>query len=117
MSSNSAGVPSVLPDGEKFEGTGFKGWELKFVALAKARGLGGYIDGTIPCPPAPAAGDTPHTTVLPPEPTSLYSSTPSHEEWKHRDAMATALIVLNIKNPIGLGLKSDGTAAAAMQSL
>ncbi|KAJ7170660.1 hypothetical protein C8R43DRAFT_847165, partial [Mycena crocata] len=117
MSSNSTGVPTVLPDGERFEGTGFKGWELKFMALAKARGLGGYLDGTISCPPAPAAGNTPQTTLLPPDATSLYSLNPSREEWTHRDAMATAMILLNVKNPVGLGLKTDGTAAEAMQSL
>ncbi|KAJ7203300.1 hypothetical protein GGX14DRAFT_652149 [Mycena pura] len=31
--------------------------------------------------------------------------------------MALALLILNIKNPVGLGLKVDGTAAEALQSL
>jgi hypothetical protein len=119
MTSNSTGVP-LLPDGEKFDGTGYSGYKTKIKALAKARGLGGYLDGTITCPPAPAAGPTAQTAALPPDPldpTSIYSLTPSLEEWRHRDAIATALLVLNVKNPVGLGLKTDGTAAEAMQSL
>ncbi|KAJ7891435.1 hypothetical protein B0H13DRAFT_1625962 [Mycena leptocephala] len=116
MSSNSTGVP-LLADGEKFDGTGYGGFRPKLLALAKARGLGGYYDGTILCPPAPAPGTTPQTTTLPPDPTSIYYLTPSHEEWKHRYAIATALLVLNVKNPVGLGLKMDGSAREAWKSL
>ncbi|KAJ7507793.1 hypothetical protein B0H11DRAFT_1704972, partial [Mycena galericulata] len=116
MTSNSTGVP-ILPDGEKFDGAGYSGFRPKILALAKARGLGGYYDGTILCPPAPAPGATPQTTALPPDATSIYSLTPSYDEWKHRDAIATALLVLNVKNPVGLGLKVDGTAQEAWKSL
>ncbi|KAJ7831660.1 hypothetical protein B0H13DRAFT_2371310 [Mycena leptocephala] len=73
MTSNSTGVP-LLPDGEKFDGTGYSGFKTKVMALAKARGLGGYLDGTIHKPTAPTAGGTAQTT-----------------EWTHRDAIATAL--------------------------
>ncbi|KAJ6577713.1 hypothetical protein B0H19DRAFT_931411, partial [Mycena capillaripes] len=122
MTSNSTGVP-LFPDGEKFDGTGYSGFKTRIMALAKARGLGGYLDGTIKCPSppaipaAPAPGATAQTISLPPDPTSIYSLTPSLEEWMHRDAIATALLVLNVKNPVGLGLKVDGTSAAAMKSL
>ncbi|KAJ6531292.1 hypothetical protein B0H19DRAFT_967217, partial [Mycena capillaripes] len=116
MTSNSTGVP-LLPDGEKFDGTGYSGFKTRITALAKARGLGGYLDGTIQRPSPPTAGATAQTIALPPDPTSIYSLTPSLEEWMHRDAIATALLVLNVKNPVGLGLKVDGTAAEAMKSL
>jgi hypothetical protein len=116
MSSNSTGVP-LLPDGEKFDGTGYSGFKTKIMALAKARGLGGYLDGTITRPVQPATGTTAQTTPLPPDPTSVYLLTPSLEEYLHRDSMGVALLVLNVKNPVGLGLKVDGTAAEAMQSL
>ncbi|KAJ7694972.1 hypothetical protein B0H14DRAFT_3530365 [Mycena olivaceomarginata] len=89
------------------------------MALAKARGLGGYLDGTIhkpTAPTAPATGATAQTVSLSPDSTSIYSTTPSYEEWIHRDAIVLALIVLNVKNPVGLGLKVDGTAAEALQS-
>ncbi|KAJ7616573.1 hypothetical protein FB45DRAFT_709304, partial [Roridomyces roridus] len=143
MSANSNSL-TVLPDGEKFDGTGFTGFETKFIAIADARGLRGYIEGTIPKPnppaaaTAPAAPTTPTTPTatapstspglsisqvspasvsLPPEPTSIYSTSPNSDEWKHRDAMAKAMIVLNVKDPIGLGLKTDGSAAEAWSSL
>ncbi|KAJ7840349.1 hypothetical protein B0H13DRAFT_2366281 [Mycena leptocephala] len=112
MNSNpSPGVPS-LPDGEKFDGViGFRGWKTKIVTLAKARGMGSYLDGTLSCPPAPAkpAAGNPTTVLLPPEPTPVYSLTPSKEEWIYRDAQVFALVVLNVKNPEGLGMKLDGT--------
>ncbi|KAJ7684016.1 hypothetical protein B0H17DRAFT_1225849, partial [Mycena rosella] len=80
------------------------------------------MDGTITEPSAPTltvttAGNTPQRTTLPPDPTPIYSLTPSLEEWHHRDAMAYALLVLNVKNPVGLGLKVDGTVHEAMKSL
>ncbi|KAJ7123859.1 hypothetical protein C8R43DRAFT_839457, partial [Mycena crocata] len=118
MSSNSAGVPLTLPDAEKFVGTGFTGWRTKIKTMAKARGLGSYLDGTLPEPPIPSAtGTTPQTASLPPDPTPFYSMNPSREEWTFRDSMAYALVVLNVKNPIGLGVKLDGSAHAAMKSL
>ncbi|KAJ7060785.1 hypothetical protein C8F01DRAFT_952073, partial [Mycena amicta] len=119
MSQNSNGL-TILPDGEKFDRTGFPGFETKFIAVADARGLRGYIEGTIarPTPPAPnTSGPNPLSVSLPPEPTSIYSTTPSADEWTHRNAMALALLVLNVKDPIGLGMKTDGMAAEAWTSL
>ncbi|KAJ7619055.1 hypothetical protein B0H17DRAFT_913527, partial [Mycena rosella] len=121
MSSNSPSVP-LLPDGEKFDGTRFLGFKTTIYALAKARGVASYLDGTLPDPSPPPAGagapvPTAMTVVLPPDPTPIYSMSPSPEEWKHHDAFAYALIVLNSKNPIGLGLKLDGSAHDAMKSL
>lgn len=118
----------MLPDGEKFDGTGYSGFRTKILALAKARGLGGYLDGTIISPAGPQTSATttqgatqtstaPTSIPLPPDPTPVYSITLSHEEFTHRDASAVALLVLNVKNPVGLGLKTDGTAAEALKSL
>jgi hypothetical protein len=42
MTSNSTGV-LLLPDEEKFNGTGYSGFKTKIVALAKACGWGGYM--------------------------------------------------------------------------
>ncbi|KAJ7614068.1 hypothetical protein FB45DRAFT_1064895 [Roridomyces roridus] len=82
MSSNSTGVP-LLPDGEKFDGTGYSGFRTKILALAKARGLGGYFDGTIidpgpqvpaqPTRPAPTAGTG---TTRPPTPSTTGTTQP-----------------------------------------
>jgi hypothetical protein len=42
---------------------------------------------------------------------------PSLDEWTIRDAWAMGLLLYNCTNPIGLGMKSDGTAAEAWKSL
>ncbi|KAJ7742000.1 hypothetical protein DFH07DRAFT_697939, partial [Mycena maculata] len=111
-------VPS-LPEEEKFDGLiSLRGWKTKVVTLAKARGLGPYIDGTLTCPPIPTATTGNPTAIpLPPDATPVYSMTPSREEWVYRDACAYALVVLNVKNPEGLGMKRDGSAAEAFKSL
>jgi hypothetical protein len=116
MTSNSTNVP-LLPDEEKFDGTGYPGWKTKILALAKARGLGGYLDGMIAKPTPISTTGQPQTTSLLPEATSIYATTPSYDEWMHRDAMTTAFLVLNVKNPVALGLKSNGRAKEAMESL
>jgi hypothetical protein len=116
MSSNSTGV-LLLPDREKFDGTGYSGYKTKIQALARAHGLGGYLNGTIQKPSLMTAGGTAQSTMLPPEPTSIYSTTPSYDEWVHRDVIATTLLVINVKNLVGLGLKVDGSAHKVMQSL
>ncbi|KAJ7086552.1 hypothetical protein C8R44DRAFT_566405, partial [Mycena epipterygia] len=117
--SNTTSVP-LLPDEEKFDGIAYSGFKAKMNVLAKARGMGGYLNGTIKspsAPAAPAAGAPAQTVALPPDPTPIYSPNPSYDEWVHRDAFAMAMVVLNVKNPVGLGLKVDGTAADAMKSL
>ncbi|KAJ7619739.1 hypothetical protein FB45DRAFT_716203, partial [Roridomyces roridus] len=103
---------TVLPEGERFDGTGWTAFSTKMKAQFKARGLGGYIDGTISKP-----SGNPLTTPLPGDTTPNYSMTPSLEEWTYRDGVVTSMLVLNVKNPVGLGLISDGTAVEAWKSL
>jgi hypothetical protein len=118
----------MLPEAEKFDGSGWPAWKTKIIAHIKARGLGGYIDGTIPNPaPTPldgakeAAGPAgpiaPADMTLPPEPTIVYSRTPSANEWSYRDGITTSILVLNIKDPVGVSLKTDGSACEAWKSL
>jgi len=88
------------------------------MTTAKAHGVLDYLDGMIthPIPPAapdPAAPPAPPTAVT----TSWRSLTPSLDEWETRDAFTQALIVHNIKDPIGEGVNLDGTAAEAWESL
>ncbi|CAK5281443.1 unnamed protein product [Mycena citricolor] len=109
----------TLPDSEKFNGTGFSGFKTKIIVLANAAGLGAYFEGNIlkPSPPPDQIGVAPTHISLPPNPTPVYSHSPSLDEWVYRDSIAKALIVLNVKDPIGLGIKTDGTAAEAWSSL
>ncbi|KAJ7364849.1 hypothetical protein DFH08DRAFT_950403 [Mycena albidolilacea] len=77
----------------------------------------GYIDGTIPNPrPTPVNGaenlvaNIADLVALPPEPTVVYSRTPSSDEWDYHDGITTSILILNVKDPVGIGLKTDGSA-------
>jgi len=97
----------MLADVDKFDGTKWASFKPKYTANANAPT--GTVAGTV----APAAVTIP----LPPDPTPMYSRTPSFEEWHHRDGLATSLLTLNVKDPVGIGLKTDGTAREAWLSL
>ncbi|KAJ7698283.1 hypothetical protein B0H17DRAFT_873497, partial [Mycena rosella] len=70
---------------------------------ASGKGLLGYVKGMITEPSPPSGTTTPVATAV-------YSTVPSLEEWTYRDGVAKSLIVTNILDPIGLGVKRDGTA-------
>jgi hypothetical protein len=123
MSSTMLGIP-MLPEAEKFDGTGWPAWKTKISAHIKVCRLGGYIDWTIPNPsPTPIDGAKatsahithapPANTALPPKPTVVYSQNLSSDEWSYHDGIATSILILNVKDPVGVGLKTDGSAYKA----
>ncbi|KAF8525544.1 hypothetical protein BU17DRAFT_83798 [Hysterangium stoloniferum] len=76
-----------------------------------ARGVRGYLDGTIQKP-------SPPTTNTIPTPTSYWGfKNPSPEEWEQRNAYVKAMIDLNIKNPVGHGIKCMDTAGEVWSAL
>ena len=79
---------------------------------ARACGCDGYLIRTIQKPPAPS-----DPTVTPKATAFWGSPTPTGEEWDLRNAYALGLITLNVTNTVGLGVKTDGTAANAWKSL
>jgi hypothetical protein len=122
----------MLADADKFDGTKWVSFKPKYTASSKLCGLFGYHDRSIPCPLNPAAPTlaepigtatttppvpAPITVPLPPDPTPIYSKNPSFDEWNYRDGLATSLLTLNVKDPVGVGLKSDGTAREPWLSL
>lgn len=51
-------------------------------------------------------------------PTTFWGSPmPTEEEWDQRNAYVLNMITLNVKNTIGQGIKTDGTAADAWKLL
>ncbi|KAF8173144.1 hypothetical protein K438DRAFT_1610961, partial [Mycena galopus ATCC 62051] len=78
-----------------------------------SKGLGGYLNGTITKP----AVVTVPTGTAPPDPTPVYSTNPSREEWLYRDGVMRSMLVTNIVDPIGLGVKRDGTAKECWDSI
>jgi hypothetical protein len=70
---------------------------------AVSKGLTGYLNGTT-TKPALVTG-----MAAPPAPTSIFSEDPSCDEWVYRDGAMKSMIVTNIVDSIGLGVKRDGT--------
>ncbi|KAJ7917075.1 hypothetical protein B0H13DRAFT_1608616, partial [Mycena leptocephala] len=80
---------------------------------AASKGLSGYLDGTITKP----AIITLITGTAPADPTPVFSTAPSHEEWGYRNGVMQSMIVTNIIDPIGLGVKRDGTVKECWDSV
>ncbi|KAK0186582.1 hypothetical protein F5146DRAFT_1142956 [Armillaria mellea] len=118
MSSTTSGV-TILPDtNSRFNGKNYTLWKLQLTELLKGNRLWGYIEGTILCSAAPATSTSaPMSTPLPPDPTPIYLSNPSYDEWKFCDQLAHSHIVLNILDPIGLGVRTNGTVKQCWDSI
>ncbi|KAF9460492.1 hypothetical protein BDZ94DRAFT_1115587, partial [Collybia nuda] len=99
--------PPIFPKVNQFDGKNFTGFKTRLLITVKARGARRYLEG--------ATYTINSTTDAAPTPWSL--PTPSPNEWEICDAWALGLIIFNVKNPIGLGVKIDGTAAEAWTSL
>jgi hypothetical protein len=138
MTTKGSGLsPPLLPDDEKFDGTNYLEWRDTILMACRLRGARGYLTGTISQPESPgsspsttsptpttpaadaaaaaAAAATTTTTTMTETPWT--STTPTWEEWDTRDAWCHIAIRQNVKNPTGLGLKTDGSAAEAWKSL
>ncbi|KAF8239799.1 hypothetical protein L208DRAFT_1145517, partial [Tricholoma matsutake] len=101
----------VLPPDEKFNSSNWTEFKKTILAAAKSHGVLLYIDGTLPQPSNPPTGMTL-------TPTSYWGSkTPTEEEWDQHDAYVQGMIVLNVKNPVGHGVKTDETTLETWKSL
>ena len=109
----SSGTPSltILSEEQKFNGENLLKWKITMTQLLGSKGLTGYIDGSIAKPVVP----TPTTTT--PDPTPIYSTKPSYDEWMFRDQLARGHITLNCSDVAELGVKTTGTAREAWESI
>ena len=101
----------LLHPEEKFDGSNWTTFKETLTNTAKARRCNGYLNGTIPRPTTTDPPDIPRQTAY------WGLLTPTQEEWDQRNAYALGMITLNVKNTIGQGVKTDGTAAQAWKSL
>jgi hypothetical protein len=109
---SSAAAPFILPADEQYDGSNWYQFKERIRAVAEQRGTLDYLDGkiTMPSPPDPAAPA--------PTPTTYWGDDkPSYNEWRQRNNWTKGLITLNVKNAVGLGVKTDGTAAEAYSSI
>jgi len=111
-----SGTPSltILSEEQKFNGENLLAWKTNMTQLLGSKGLSGYINGKIPKPTAPLATASGTTA---PDPTPIYSSTPSLDEWNFRDQLVRGHITLNCVDVAGLGVVTTGTAKEAWDSI
>ena len=101
-----------LPADEGFDGNKWYSWKETILSAANARGVYGYLNGSITKPTAMTL-TTEKLTV-----TSYWGSMkPTPDEWAQRDAYAKSIITLNVKNPLGFRIRSTQTAAEAWNAL
>lgn len=112
MTSTTRQTPPKFPEEVHFDGTNYTTIKNRVLIAARARGAREYLEETIKRP-----SETDDIKKGDEKPTEWFSKTPSIEEWEERDAWALGLIIYNTKNPIGLGIKMDGTAAEARSAL
>jgi len=88
---------------DKFNSTNWALWQRLIHTTAVSKGAFGYLDGSIERPSTPPADGAPLTE------TPWDSETPSPKEWRAHDAWTLGLLLINTKNPTGLGINMDGT--------
>ena len=101
-----------LPADEYFDGNKWYSWKETILSAANACGVYGYLNGNITKPTA-MTPTTEKLTVM-----SYWGSMkPTPDEWVQRDAYAKSIITLNVKNPLGFGIRLTQTAAEAWNAL
>ena len=120
MATTTSNNPPIFINESKFNETNWIGWSNTIMIAACLCGACEYLEG---------AADKPMTVniyttqanvqdiLLPPELTPWTSRTPSKDEWEICNAWTMGLLTHNIKNPVGLGVQIEGTAAKAWKSL
>jgi hypothetical protein len=111
---SSGAAPFILPADEQYNGTNWYQFKECIHAAAEQCGTLDYLDGLITCPVPP---DPMKPTVAATPTTYWGDDKPSYNEWHQRNNWTKGLLTLNIKNAIGLGVKTDGTAAEAYASI
>lgn len=97
---NSLNIPRLPEKKQLISEDNWRPFKQEVTFAFQSKGLTGYLNGTITHPnkyPGPIYLPTQLTTPL-------FSPTPYPEEWEARDRLAAGAIVLNIINPVGLGI-------------
>jgi len=114
-------APLFFVDEDKFDSTNWIAWSRNINIAVQLKGTTGYLDEIIKNPsisklPAlpplsPKALTSITTTKM-----NWESLTPILNEWNVQNAWVIALLIYNTKNPVGLGINMDGSAANAWKS-
>ena len=103
------GTPTltILSEEQKFTRENLLSWNTNMTQLLGSKGLLGYIDGRVPKPAQQTTQD----------PTPIYLTSPSLDEWNFRDQLARGHITLNCTDVAALGVMTTGTAREAWDSI
>ena len=104
---------TILSNDQKFNGENLLQWKSNMTQILGAKGLMGYVDGTIPNPATSVSTSIPAVPVA----TPIYSTTPSLDEWLYRDLFARGYIALNCSDTGSLGVNTTGTAKEVWDSI
>lgn len=102
--------PPTFPDEFLFNGTNYITFRDRILLVAQLKGAEGYLEGSVKEP-------TSKMTISALATTEWWDPSPSPQEWRVRNTWALALIVYNLKNPIGLGIKMTDTTEKAWSTL
>ncbi|KAJ3765789.1 hypothetical protein FB446DRAFT_829149 [Lentinula raphanica] len=117
MSAIANSLPGLIAFPEDRQLIGLSNWAIfcdHMKSVARATGLTGYLDGTIPAPSPPAS--TPTSTITPAA-TSINSRSPSVDEWKLRDGRLAGIIYQNVRDPRSVGITEDMSAHTMWERL
>lgn len=127
-SGNSISNVPRFSDAERLNGeVTWKAYKGRVLRTCQAKGLDGYLEGTIPRPnPTVSPVSSTSTSTSPPNMTSIssstpssttpvstpiYSPTPSYEEWFMRERWVADVIISNIEDATGTGLDETKRAS------
>ena len=101
---------STFSESDKFNSTNWASWQRLICMMAVSKGAFDYLDGSIKQSPSLSANKAS------PVRTPWDSETSSPNEQRVRNAWTLGLLLINTKNPAGLGINIDGTTAEAWTS-
>ncbi|KAG5332108.1 hypothetical protein C0989_007212, partial [Termitomyces sp. Mn162] len=110
----------LLPVEDRFDGSNWVVFRTTVTKAARGCGLLGYLTSEIrePEPETYDPGESKGAPIKASHTSTWWgSASPSLDEWLQRDAYARSMVTLNVVNPVGAGVRMDGTAADAWNSL
>jgi len=105
----------MFGDTDKFDGSNWPTWSNNTLSICTLKGVVGYLDGTVKDPKLNTT--TSQQGTISPQPETPWNSLNSTtDEWEIRNAWTKILLTFNTKNPVGLGIDVNGSAADAWRS-
>jgi len=117
MALSGTSMPPMFNNTDKFDSSNWPTWSNNILSISTLKGVIGYLDGTVKDPRLTTSTTTiPHQPHIAQPKTLWNSPNPTGDEWEIRNAWTKILLTFNTKNPVGLGIDINGTAANAWKT-